>query len=156
KGSGMEPPYADTRSDYKTFIHDCRVAMEKEHRATLASREEFEDVIIPFPSTTVREASQFLRIPWQQIQMLVHARLSPTAIYIYLALWRQYMIRKVRPLAVTTRTLAEFGFTRHQKTRALTSLERAGIIQVERHRGRNPRVTLLGKDGVGVREKGRR
>src|SRR5262249_15210267 len=97
---------------------------------------------IPFPHTTPGEDRHYLHMPWSRVQAVSHIRLSPTAIYVYLSLWRQHILRKSRTVALTTKTLSGFGFTRYQKNRALACLERAGLVRVERHRGRNPLVTL--------------
>jgi len=38
----------------------------------------------------------------------------------------------------------EFYIGRDSKYRGLKAMEEAGLVAVERHRGRSPRVTLLG------------
>jgi hypothetical protein len=54
--------------------------------------------------------------------------------------------RRMQPsklIAVGNVRLARFGVGRFAKARALRSLERAGLIRVERSRGCNPRIKVL-------------
>jgi hypothetical protein len=131
--------------DYASFIAECRSATANDHTDVLVSTEKEEGIDVLLPSRTTREARQYLRIPWHQVHALAQVRLSVTAIYVYLLLWRQRTIRKSRTVPLTTAALAGFGFTRYQKARALACLERAGLIRVERHRGKNPLVTFCGE-----------
>jgi DNA-binding transcriptional ArsR family regulator len=48
-----------------------------------------------------------------------------------------------RDLPLTNVCLKHFGVSRAAKSRALSKLEAAGLVRVERKPGRSPRVTLL-------------
>jgi len=54
-------------------------------------------------------------------------------------------------MAVTNASLAPWGVSRFAKRRAIDKLSEAGLLQVEKHGGRNPRVTVA----VPLRERGR-
>jgi hypothetical protein len=75
--------------------------------------------------------------------LLVQLRRLGMAGWFYLVLLRESRVRKENPLLVTTRCLTTYGFSRKDKTRALTVLETAGLIRVERRPRKNPLVTLL-------------
>jgi hypothetical protein len=137
----METLKDETLVDIGRLIQESREAAAQWLTSNVDQVQKRGGMVIPFPNTN-GEARQYLHIPWLQVQALAHERLSAQAIYVYLSLWRQHILRKSRTVALTTKTLAGFGITRHQKTRALKRLERAGLLTVERHRGRNPLVTL--------------
>jgi hypothetical protein len=115
---------------------------------SVATEREEEESEIQLPSVSAREARQYLRIPWQRLLALAQARVSLPAVFVYLLLWRQRMIRRSHTVPLTTAALAPFGLTRHQKAWALDSLERVGLIRVERRRGKNPLVTICGEMSV--------
>lgn len=56
------------------------------------------------------------------------------------------------PVALTPALLTSFGVTSRTGRRVLRRLEVAGLVSVERRRGRSPRVTIIpvvdGKEGV--------
>jgi hypothetical protein len=59
-----------------------------------------------------------------------------------ICLWRGIMRRNTFRLSVSK--LKEMGVQRNSAYRALTALETAGLISLERHQGRNPIVTTIG------------
>lgn len=48
-----------------------------------------------------------------------------------------------QPVTVSQETYDQVGLTEMMFRRALEGLEHAGLVRVERHRGRLPRITLL-------------
>jgi len=58
-----------------------------------------------------------------------------------LLMFRSRLQRSAR-VSCTTAWLARFGVTHDQKTRALACLEKAKLLTIERHHGKNPVVTL--------------
>jgi hypothetical protein len=62
-------------------------------------------------------------------------------VWAYLLQQRRMQLSKL--ISVSSVRLARFGVGRYAKARALCSLERAGLIRVERARGRNPRIKVL-------------
>jgi hypothetical protein len=74
------------------------------------------------------------------------ARLENTtgkACQVYLVVHQLCFMRKCKKVKLTTSRLERVGVKPKQKCRALKSLEKAGLIFVERPDGENPMVTLL-------------
>jgi hypothetical protein len=64
------------------------------------------------------------------------------AFHVAAAIWYQAGLRSSYHVRVSTRLMREFGIDRWVMYRALTALEKAGLIEVERHSGLQPRVTI--------------
>ena len=60
-----------------------------------------------------------------------------------LAVWYQAKRSRSKDATISPALLTQFGLDRKAGYRALKSLEAAGLIKVDRHRGRAPRVTIL-------------
>jgi hypothetical protein len=58
-------------------------------------------------------------------------------------LWYLSRCKKRMTFTLTNRFLSKYGIDRKTKGRALATLERAGLISVERRERRNPVVTML-------------
>jgi hypothetical protein len=89
----------------------------------------------------LRDAHFFPRLPERMFVRL--AALNPVCFPVYLAIWRMYLTHKENPISVSTAVLSNWGIDRFKKYRALTVLESAGIIAVDRRPRKNPLVTLL-------------
>ena len=85
----------------------------------------------------------FLRgpIPWWWI--LRAAELPGKALVVGLCLWRLNGATKKNAITLSNTELKPFRVDRAAKSRALAALENAGLISVERHRGRWPVITLI-------------
>ena len=85
----------------------------------------------------------FLRgpIPWQWI--IRASELLGKALVVGLCLWRLKCATKKNAILLSNVELEPFGVDRAAKSRAFAALERAGLISIERHRGRWSMVTLL-------------
>jgi len=60
-----------------------------------------------------------------------------------LALWFKYGMEKKRQVKVTRALLQKFGISRHSGRRAINQLEAAGLVTVDRGRGRSSLVTII-------------
>jgi len=80
-------------------------------------------------------------MPWGMVERV--GRLPGKALLLYTIMWRQGLMEGGRTVMLTSQACLRCGITRHQKTLALAELEAHGYVQVERHHGRNPVVTLL-------------
>jgi hypothetical protein len=80
-------------------------------------------------------------VPWWWI---IHAAELPgKALVVGLCLWRLRGATKKKTIPLSNTELKPFRVDRAAKSRALVTLERAGLISVQRHRGRWPLVTLI-------------
>ena len=68
-------------------------------------------------------------------------RLGVKALFVGLALWHIKGLRKADTFIVSNVMLQDWGIQPDAKRRALRSLERAGLIRVERRGKRSPQVT---------------
>jgi hypothetical protein len=74
------------------------------------------------------------------------ARLPGKALAVGLAIWFHAGLEKRREVQLAGSTMVAMGINRAAGYRGLAALEKAGLITVERHRGRRARVTLVGVD----------
>jgi len=105
------------------------------------------------PSKQRREAKcrqqhkQFLKGPIPLIWLATAAGLPGKALAVAVALrYRAGLEKSMDGLAVTPRLLLRFGVSRFAGYRGLASLERAGLVSVERRDGRCPRVTIIDRE----------
>lgn len=89
------------------------------------------------------QRGKFLKgpIPWDWLTKAVSIR--GKALAVSLVLWREVGCQKSNTVKLKPSALKAFGVSRTTAYVALTRLEQAGLISVERHRGRAPRVTIL-------------
>ena len=80
-------------------------------------------------------------IPWDWLTRAF--RLSGKAPHVALALWFQAGLQQNRTVVLSGASLLELGAKRHAGYRGLAVLEQAGLVTVERHPGRSPRVTIV-------------
>jgi DNA-binding transcriptional ArsR family regulator len=79
-------------------------------------------------------------VPWPWI--VAAAALPGKALLVGLCLWRLSGAMKSRTVGLGNADLMHVGIDRAAKSRALSELERAGLVEVERKPGRFPSVTL--------------
>ncbi len=92
-----------------------------------------------------RQAGEFIRGPLPLAWVSHAATLPGKSLAVGMAIWFRTGCRPDRKyVSVCNSTLKRFGVSRTAGYRALRALEQAGLITVERHRGRCPRVTLAG------------
>jgi len=91
-----------------------------------------------------RATERFLRGPIPYDWLTHAARLPGSALSVGVCLWHLAGLRSTRQdLALSTERLESLSVSRHSKDRALIALAAAGLITVERKRGRSPRVSLV-------------
>jgi hypothetical protein len=96
----------------------------------------------PAPSPVrLRRKKPFLsRMPWDWLQQA--ARLPGSAWAVGLCLWKLSGCRRSRTVPFRLRRAEDLGVSLWAARHGLRALERAGLVAVERHPGRNPIVTL--------------
>ncbi len=90
-----------------------------------------------------RPGERFLKgpVPWQ---WLTRAAQQPgRALHVAIAIWFWASIIGSGQIALSISRLKELGVSRYAAYRGLAALERAGLILVQRHRGRKPIITLM-------------
>jgi hypothetical protein len=90
-----------------------------------------------------RRARWFIRGPLPLPWIAGAAKLPGKAMHVGLLLWFRCGCEKCRTVRLTRGHRELFGLGRHSVYRALKALEGAGLVQVQRHRGRCPVVTIL-------------
>ena len=91
-----------------------------------------------------QQGETFLKGPIPMIWLSRAAQLPGKALHVGLALWQRAGLEKRGDILLTNALCEAFAVDRFAKQRALAQLEQAGLIQVERTFGKNPRVILLG------------
>ena len=93
---------------------------------------------------TPKSPMEFMMLPLRVIKTLAHS--SPALAVVAAIIKAHYDdIEHRNPVQLTSARLAEFGVSKDQKWRALKILEKAGLVCVDRHAGRNPLVTVKWK-----------
>ncbi len=83
----------------------------------------------------------FVKVPLWWFEAATRATGTPQA---FVCIWLLHLAWKKRntTFPLSNAQLADSGAERRAKRRALANLEKAGLITVDRHHGRAPRVTL--------------
>jgi hypothetical protein len=101
-----------------------------------------------------RSVETFARIPHDRARRLYH--LSGPAWALLIELDRLILEGRGRnPVRLTTKTLKASGLSEKRKRSGLVELEAAGVITVERQRGRSPLVTHLWVRNIALNGRGR-
>jgi hypothetical protein len=89
-----------------------------------------------------RRKETFVKVPLWWFEQATRATRSPQA---FVAVWLLHRFWKAKSptFPVSNSQLGERGADRQIKRRALANLEKAGLITIERHNGRAPRITLV-------------
>ena len=92
---------------------------------------------------TTHQVNKFLKgpIPWGWI--IEASKLSGKALLVGMAVWRLKGIKGEKPFYLTNSEVEALGVHRNTKSRALKELEGAGLIAVERKKGRFPKIKVL-------------
>jgi hypothetical protein len=75
-------------------------------------------------------------------------RIHRHALPVLLHLKRMADMQRAEPFTLPAEIYTELGMDRWARDRCLAALEAHGVIRVERHRGRQPRIWLLEKGGL--------
>jgi len=96
------------------------------------------------PPMPKRIKGEFLKGPIPLNWLSVASRLRGKApLAVALAIWFEAGRKRSKEVRLTTAILARFGVHRKAKYTALASLEKAGLVRVQRRPRKNPIVTLL-------------
>src|SRR5262245_11404341 len=92
-----------------------------------------------------RSGEKFLKgpIPWSWLRRAGELEGRGRALHVALVLWFLAGITKSRTVVMSGGPLRGMGVDRWTAARGLRALEQVGLVAVERHSGRCPRVTLL-------------
>ncbi|MDZ4778745.1 MAG: hypothetical protein SGJ19_00665 [Planctomycetia bacterium] len=77
------------------------------------------------------------------------ASLPGKSLHLWLALWFEHKRRKGQPIRMTRDLLARFHVSPDSANRALSQLERAGLVSVNRARGRLATIQMLISSALG-------
>jgi hypothetical protein len=96
----------------------------------------------PRRGTKARHKDAFVKVPLWWLEQATRATRTQQA---FICVWLLHLAWKAKSptFPVPNGQLGKHGFGRHTKHRALTNLEAAGLIKVERRADKNPVVTLL-------------
>lgn len=89
-----------------------------------------------------RSGEWFLKGPIPGAWLTRAAVLSYRALRVGLAIWYLVGLKKCRAVKPTWETWKRFGLSRDAARHGLAALEGAGLVSVDRHRGRCPVVTI--------------
>ena len=98
-----------------------------------------------------RRASWFLSGPISGDWLQRAASLSGRALHLALTIRHMANLQKRTTIFLERKWCERFGVTPRSEDRNLARLELAGLIRVERRRGRRPRVTVLDRKLVKMR-----
>jgi hypothetical protein len=90
-----------------------------------------------------RPRREFIRGPLPVSWIAAAAKLHRQALAVAMAVWFRKGIERAKQFPLYPSALARFGVNRWSGYRALAAMEAAGLVRVERHRGRSPLVTVL-------------
>jgi DNA-binding transcriptional ArsR family regulator len=88
-------------------------------------------------------AGRFIKGPIDVAWLMQARKLGVTAYHVGLSLWFLSGLKHSDIFLVSNLIMQEWGVSSDAKSRALRTLEKAGLIAVERRGKRSPRVTLL-------------
>jgi hypothetical protein len=77
------------------------------------------------------------------------ANLPGKAFIVYTGIWHLARMADKKTIALSQKTMRDLHLNRNAVYRGLEHLESAGLVSVERHRGRNSIITILGLDQYG-------
>ncbi len=78
-------------------------------------------------------------VPW----IVAAGTLPGRAVQVALALWYRHRLDRGGPTVLSRTLLKQFAIGRTTAWRGLRALETAGLVEVDRQRGRAPRVVIL-------------
>ena len=95
-------------------------------------------------TSTATVTEHYLRGPIPLAWLATAARLPGQSLAVGVGLWHLAGLRRTQQhLALSTERLGSFGVSKYAKDRALRHLIAAGLVTVERKKGRSPRVSLV-------------
>jgi len=98
--------------------------------------------IRPIRKKSDRCSKMFIKGPIPLGWITKAASVEGKTLHVALVLWFLAGLKRSHKVTVSQSKLRVFGVSRQASYRALFRLEGAGLVSVERHRGRNPIVTI--------------
>ena len=89
-----------------------------------------------------KKGEEFLKGPIPLPWLSAASRLPGKALAVALALWFRAGLTKSRTVKVGSQLLSRFNVGRKSVSRCLRAMEEVGLVDVERHPGRCPVVTI--------------
>ena len=86
---------------------------------------------------------RFLKGPIPWAWLTTAAQEPGQALHVAIVIWFLSGLNKSRKIALSGKILRTMGVNRHAGYRGLKALEKAALVTVERHPGRNPVVAIL-------------
>ena len=102
-----------------------------------------------------RSSERFVKGPIPIRLIAAAGKLPGRALLVLLAIRHRIDLTGKPAVSLPSSTLADFGFDKHVKSRALCDLEQAGLIRVSRVKGRAAIVTLVHPAGKDRRDRQR-
>ena len=93
---------------------------------------------------TLRRRRRYVRGPLPLAEVCAAARLPGKALAVWLLAHHRMRITGKTMVTLPSSLLEEAGIDRNAKARALSNLERNGLVEVRRQRGRTPLISLVG------------
>jgi hypothetical protein len=125
---------------------DIQRCLKQKFEKTRKAKKEAKAVEVQLP--TRGKDGKFVRgpIPLDWIQAAIPC--GRKSLNVVFALWFLAGFGRTNPVSLTAATLSQFGITAQSARRILQRLELAGLVTVDRKRGRSPIVTILPVGGV--------
>ena len=98
---------------------------------------------VQFASRQLDRRDKFVAGPIPLRWLTPASKLPGKALHVAMALRFLVGVERSSKVRLSRSALSRFGVDRHSTYRALHALEPAGLVLVERHRGRNPIVTII-------------
>jgi len=90
----------------------------------------------------IRRQGRFLKGPIPLPLIAIAAKLPGQSLALYIAIHHQTALTGKPMVTLPSSLLVDLGISRDAKARGLRNLEKAGLVQVDRSRGRSARVGL--------------
>jgi hypothetical protein len=87
--------------------------------------------------------ARFIRGPIPYVWLRVALSVGGKAGNLAWAIWWAVGVQRANPIRLSARMLRDFGISARAARRLLLEFERAGLLELDRRRGRGPTVTLL-------------
>jgi DNA-binding transcriptional ArsR family regulator len=89
----------------------------------------------------------FLKGPISWAWLSAAMALPGKALHVGILLWLERGLHRSTTVSISLSSMSQVGVSRSAASRGLANLENAGLVTVERHSGRKPRVTIVDIDG---------
>ncbi len=105
----------------------------------LTLRRKYNDHILP----RHKRGGRFLKGPIPFNWLAIAARQPGKTLHVAIGLWHLAFMQNNHTVALSNKILESLGVDRFSKARSIKFLEQVGLISVEQHHGRSPRITIL-------------